>query len=363
LRVVADTVWGSGSGWRVHEDLRIGASSEASSDTMAGLFGRVFAIAADAEGRIYVADAMREVVEVFEHDGTPLRVIGGRGGGPGEFNGLRAVSVVSDDAVIVTDDGNARYTRFSPSGDLHDTFWRPIVGFSSDMLGGAMPDGGLLDWGFRFPEGRAGAAVEFVPVVFSPDFSAADTFPAVRGERELVRGGSVPQLYYGRTTIGAIDGEGHLWFAHTDEYRLYKRTLRGDTLMIIELAAEPAPVTPADRKAVAESSELRPDLLERQLENLPTNKPLLQRIVADKNGHILVFVDIAGEVAGTAIDVFREQGEYLGRTHLPNALRYPARTSAPVVYAEPGRLYIVEHDRIGVPYVVRLRITDDRGSD
>jgi hypothetical protein len=362
LRVVDDTVWAAGVGWRVEQELRIGADSGESSDRLAG-FGRVFSIAADAEGRIYVADAMREVVEVFEQDGTPVRAIGGRGSGPGEFHGLRAVSVVSDEVIIVTDDGNARYTSFSQSGDLQDTFWRPIVGFSSDMLGGPMPSGGFLDWAFRFPDGRAGAVVEFLPIVFSPDFSVADTFPPVRGERELVVGGSMPQLYYGRATIGAIDGGGHVWFAHSDEYRLYKRTLRGDTLLILQLLADPAPVTPADREAVAENSQLRPDLLQRQLENIPKNKPLLQRIVANRKGHILVFVDIAGEVAGTAIDVFTEQGEYLGRTHMPNPIRYPARTSPPVVYAESDHLYIVEHDRLDVPYVVRLRIADDPGSD
>ncbi len=71
--------------------------------------------------RLYVADTLRHQVLVFGTDGTPIRVIGKRGGGPGEFNFPTAVTL-SGGKLYVVDAMNFRVQTFTPDGEFVSMF-------------------------------------------------------------------------------------------------------------------------------------------------------------------------------------------------------------------------------------------------
>lgn len=78
------------------------------------IFGRVRDAAVDGVGRIYVLDDTDQKIRVFQPDGRPIRVLGAKGGGPGEFTNARWLQIIGD-TLWVADFSNARLSAFSTS--------------------------------------------------------------------------------------------------------------------------------------------------------------------------------------------------------------------------------------------------------
>lgn len=81
-----------------------------------GQFSYPSAIAADAAGRLYVADRNNHRIQVFSGAGTYLTQWGSQGGGPGQFYGPAGIAVSSAGDVYVADTQNHRIQRFSSTG-------------------------------------------------------------------------------------------------------------------------------------------------------------------------------------------------------------------------------------------------------
>src|SRR5205807_6388584 len=80
-------------------------------------------IALDRDGNVWVADYGHDRVIKIAPDGHQLAMVGGRGGGPGEFVGPKGVAIdASSGKVYVADTGNARVQRLSSDGSP-DTSW------------------------------------------------------------------------------------------------------------------------------------------------------------------------------------------------------------------------------------------------
>ena len=79
-------------------------------------FGDAQALAVDPLGRLYVADAARDVVEVYRPDGTRQMVLGGSGTGPGAFDTPSDVDPTNGQLILVADTYNGRIQRFSEDG-------------------------------------------------------------------------------------------------------------------------------------------------------------------------------------------------------------------------------------------------------
>jgi len=71
-------------------------------------------VAADALGRIYVADFENHRIQVFTRDGKLLAVFGSRGSGPGEFERPTDLDIGADGRIYVIDFGNDRVQVFEP---------------------------------------------------------------------------------------------------------------------------------------------------------------------------------------------------------------------------------------------------------
>jgi sugar lactone lactonase YvrE len=76
----------------------------------------------EADQLLYVTDTKAQAVLLFDRQGSLKRVIGGGGGGPGQFNRPTYVWRDSELGVLVTDSLNFRIQIFTPSGDYHAAF-------------------------------------------------------------------------------------------------------------------------------------------------------------------------------------------------------------------------------------------------
>lgn len=79
-------------------------------------FEEARALAADPQGRLYVADAGRDVVDVFGSDGTRRAVLGGGGTRAGALDTPSDVDPTNGQLVLVADTYNGRIQRFSEEG-------------------------------------------------------------------------------------------------------------------------------------------------------------------------------------------------------------------------------------------------------
>lgn len=350
------SIWTPGTAWQLQEDLRLGAAADASSEQEQ--FGSIASVVADSRGRIYVLDWMSQDVRVFHPTGAYSHTIGRRGRGPGEFSGAWELDIGLGDTLTVLDDGMMRFSVFAPDGTFVESRRRSIVGYGPPGRT-LLQDGGYLDWALVFPNGRSGARIFFFPVRYAPGFEHADTFPPIEYTQDMVPSGRMPVMDFGAFVVASVDARGNVWFADSREYRVYRRHLEGDTTLVFSLPVEAVPLGETEREHVRTRWANRPEIGADQLAGLPDTKPVIYGIVPDNAGHVFVFPDIAGEPAGTVVDVFRESGEYLGRITLPTPVPLTPNRP-PVVHATSEHLHVVVRDEIDVPYVSRLKIAKGR---
>lgn len=348
--------WTSATAWRLEEDLRLGTATD--EGPVAERFGGIGALVADSRGWIYVLEEFSQEIRVFDPAGTFLHTIGGKGEGPGELTAARTMAIGAGDTLRVADDGTMRYSTFAPDGTFVSGGTRPIrgyVGFAATSL----EDGRFVDWGPAFPDGRFGARAVYWPVVFAPGAARPDSLPPLQHTWTMLPSGRLQEMSFSGDLTLAVDRAGAIWFAHTQEYRIHRRSLAGDTTLVFTFPSAPAPLGETEREYVRTRFSHLPDVLAEYLEGLPETRPIVRRILPDDAGHVFVFVDVDGAPAGSAVDVFREGGEYLGRMTLPTPLALsPGRP--PTAYATEDHLYVVVHDDLDVPYVSRLRIIQGR---
>ena len=275
--------------WRLDEDLRLG---KASAETDPEQFGDVVSLATDSQGRIYVVDQQSQDVRVFQASGAFSHRIGGRGEGPGEFTFVSSVSIARGDTLVARDDGTMRYSVYAPDGSLVRSRRRDIVG-TGPYTPAATSEGGYIDWALIAPDGRFGPRLYVTPVRYDLAFEQADTFPAMKHTWEMLPGG-MPQVYYSGRLVVTGDRAGIIWFAHSDEYRIYRRTLDGDTTLVSSLQTSMAPIDDEAREELSEDLGHQPDFLGEVLEALPEHRPVILEMSPDNAGHVFVFPDVRG---------------------------------------------------------------------
>lgn len=143
--------------------------------TVLARFEEAQALAVDPVGRLYVADAGRDVVEILNPDGTRREVLGGAGTRAGEFDLPSDVDPTNGQLLLVADTYNGRVQRFSEEGQYLESL--PI---------GRMDRFGAEAWGFE--DGRGGNAVrgDGRPIAVARDDEGA-IFVLDRRERRLLK--------------------------------------------------------------------------------------------------------------------------------------------------------------------------------
>lgn len=91
-------------------------------------------------GELYVVDVVRHDIKVLDRQGRLLRILGGRGSGPGEFNYPLDIAL-HDGLLWIADSGNHRVQALTPDGQMVTSIGR--AGDASGDL--ALPKGIAFD--------------------------------------------------------------------------------------------------------------------------------------------------------------------------------------------------------------------------
>ena len=108
----AHGVWDAATGWRVVEELRIGAKDGTGPEVL----GQISALAEDVGGRIWALEAKEQAFKIFDREGRFIRTVGRQGGGPGEFRQVAGVAQTRDRHLLVVDFMGGRISLFDTAG-------------------------------------------------------------------------------------------------------------------------------------------------------------------------------------------------------------------------------------------------------
>ncbi len=140
-----------------------------------------------------------------------------------------------------------------------------------------------------------------------------------------------------------------------DAYRLYHRSLAGDTTRIVERRYDPIPVDDIDREAVRERFARYGEQATNAIivARIPDVKPAFESFVVDDLGYLwVVRTSATGQdmsLKDATFDVFDPEGRYLGTVDV-DVGRYPP----PRIIG--NQLAGVVRDEFDTPYVVVYRI-------
>lgn len=354
-----EAVWRDGEQWRLHEEARIGG--EAAEGPTA--FGQIVDLELDALGRVWVADHQQYEVRVFGWDGSHVRSLGGKGGGPEDFGGLGGMAWAPDGRLWVLDSGNSRFAVYDTAGALVTTHRRDPA-FTVIPWPGRFDRQGLLNdiTAFHAADGPSTRAI----VRLDSTLTARDTFllPEFEGEFFEVRSQNGNNVSVNRINVPftgaqvwALDEDGSVWMANTSEYRIRRHTLAGDSARQAQRTVTPIPVT---SQARARARETFADFIRQggkiDESRIPSHYPALNTFFMDDESRLWVHPsNRRGEPV--VADVFEPTGRYLGQVRIPKGVGfYPA----PAIRGD--RMAAVSRNDLGEEAVVLLRIERPGGS-
>lgn len=150
----------------------------------------------------------------------------------------------------------------------------------------------------------------------------------------------------------AQTASGDIWFAHTDRYVLHQRTLEGDTIRTASMPAEARLISDSEIDSIIQYYVEQGFPMRPEPDEFVRERRLVTRLLTDNDGHLYVMPEVEGVPEGTALDVFRDDGVYLGRLELGETVL----TRGPPPFVTADHVYGVVTDEYDVPYVVRWRI-------
>ncbi len=349
-------IWASGEAWHAVEQTRIG-SADGTDTTKA--FGQVGYVTLDDLGRIYVLDQQARAVRVFEWTGEYVRTLGRPGGGPGELAMPLGLGWGPDGNLWIVDPRNTRYTVYDTAGGYVVSRPREVGGFGVGWGGGFGRAGNLYEPTYYTDRTSGRARSVYVRHTVGPEIVARDSFDLpVYGSDDSYRldlpdgGRMFVSIPFVTGMTWRFDGVEGIWFSDGETYRLYHRTLGGDTTRIVEREYEPVPVTPEDLEAVRERYDrFGEQNVSRLIERIPNVKPAFTSFVVDDQGYLWVFrtMPSGADSGGATLDVFDPLGRYLGALVADVSIR-----PRPAIMGD--RLVGVSFDDLGVAYVVAYRI-------
>lgn len=369
----AEGLWAPGDGWRVIEELRIGALEGNGPD----VFGNIKDFVVDGAGRMYIVDGQASEVRVFDRDGAFQYTVGGQGEGPGEFRGIWGVTLAPDGKLWVIDNSLGRWSIFTDVGEFDRSYRREIRAFDYVWAGGFDTAGNLWDW----VPGRASTLHRLDVGMRGPPSDNEDTQPIVAigenrkawvdtraaafdtiGATNLVeyrakflqfRRGTArmnSQMPFAPRRPWVLDRRGYVWHAVTDEYRIYQTDAEGNTVLVVTRDLPPAPLGSAGQDSIFNLiANYRQDgwqPVDLDEVTFPQVRPLFENLTVDNMGGLWLWIE--GDPNSTTYDVFDPQGRYLGEVTVPFAIQ---RFFNPHIHGDA--FYTITQDELDVSYLVR----------
>lgn len=357
-------------------ELEVGAEDGSEEES----FGQVSAVLPWAGGGILVFDDQASALRHFDSTGAFVRNLGGKGGGPGEFEQVNGLARLPDGGLALWDGTGARINRYGPDGSFISTWRLPFSGFFTNQSLWTDDASRIYTW---------------VPIERNPDGSsrsgllAMDTAGTVLDTLEYVQwrapaGNLTARSPDGRmmtaTSVPFQPGnftrltrDGGLVSGPGDPYVLYLLPPSGKPVRV-EREHAPVPVSETER------DERRAQITENMTRvnpswswtgpDIPSTKPAYRGLQVGEDGRIWVSLSTTAEpipVAErpeprpgapprvqlttrepTVYDVFSRDGRLLGRVALPPRVRAMA-------FGE-RHVWGVRRDSLDVEYAVRYRI-------
>jgi hypothetical protein len=347
----AQGVWAPDSGWRVVEEIRIGAADGTGPEVL----GQITALAEDAGGRIWALEAQDQSFKVFAADGRFIRSVGRKGGGPGEMRQVAGVAQTRDGRLLVVDPQGARISVFDTAGSFLRSL--PISGgFAMIPWPGGIDTAGYL---YNVAPRPGTTSFEIVLVRYDTAMTPLDTLiPPQFGEPEYfehrTRSSSVrASVPFTPSLQWRFTPQADFWFVLTANYQLFRQSARGDTVRVVTKPFQRISVTGAEKdSAIARLRWFTNQGGSVDRGRIPDVKPAVRGFQLDEDGYLWVNpVQADTGLQNRVFDIFDPEGRYLGEIRLPfDLLSYPA----PVL--RRNRIIGVTQDEGGVPYIVRARI-------
>ena len=332
------------------------------------IFGDVRGIEAGRDGTLYVLDYQASEIRAYDEEGHFLRKVASRGEGPGEISEANGMILSGDSILWIQDHGKWMMIGVSTEGEelrrfpMHVRSYGYIWNGTVDVGGRVWkqqtrsdeertypPEPGLTEGNFR----------EYM-VSFDPVADVTDSIYVGEGSfRTMIsrnnRGGHTYQgIPNDPRPITVVDPTGGIWRTASGSYQVVRLNERGDTVLVIESATAPPPVTASDRSEFVEASvERSPDgrrVAEEIAGLMPDIKPVISSLTVDDEGRLWIR-RVGPEDSYPQFDIFGKDGAYHGSVEL-------GFLPAPYipVWIRGGRVYAVVRDSLDVPFVVRTGV-------
>ena len=309
--------------WRLAEHLSVG--SEAEYDGKSVIYALDVGIMPD--GGVVVLDAGNQRVLRFGSEGEYLGSFGSEGEGPGQFR-VPLLLEVADSLIYVVDAAQNRLLAFDQKGEFLSSFaleFDGLVGTSPAFAAGAPDEVYLFAEPAPFMEGArdTGSAVLYRMDAAGAIRDTVLTFPAANW--------TPIQLPSGRFTFAKprlmpeprFSAEaGVIAVNATAGYVIEIRSPSGEPIRRVARMYSHTPVTLEIKDSLLERLSQGPSKLPREaLEAVPFAPvvPAIEDVVLDDRGRLWVDVYVPGEP--TRLDIFDEEGRFLGPLRLPAPLR------------------------------------------
>lgn len=320
----------------IEEDLVLGSEKD---DNY--LFYRVWDIAVNDRGDIYVLDSGKYRIQKYDNDGRYLQTIGRQGQGPGEFE--RPVGLYRDKKGNIYVLGFPKIHLFNPNGE----FVKSLVpqGFVTDFV----PDGkgNIITTSYV----RADRIRNFGVLVMNPDGEISKKIAEFPGIPVIKGGWTLAHDYTPLLRIAAVGDKGFV-YGYPLEYKLYRTNWSGKNILIVEKDEPYQALSRGERDKIINERLERvkwPKNIVEEALNLPKHRPFFNGILVDDEERIFVKKrkSILDESKEEEFDIFSPEGLYL----------YSTKISFTPMTIKAGYLYYTTYsEHTGETKVIRYRI-------
>ena len=376
VRTVSGSVWGTEA--TLVPELSIGELEGAEEY----LFGSIYSITVDADGRVFVMDGQAGDIRVFDTEGTYVETVARRGEGPGELSNASSVAVLPDGRVLAHEAGDMLVKVVGP-GPGNRELWTypagaiiiPVKPLRVDRDGRILIPAASYSGGDFFPYVIVmGANGELLDSLSPPGIGFERPSVEVR-LRAPMGGRSTASSAVPLTArhYWTMHPNGHFVTGISSDYRI--ELGRDDGVLRMERVHEPVAVSDAEREYHRERTTLsmrrtQPDWSWNG-PPVPETKRPFRGLVAGRDGRIWVqlwteaspvdnqnynpdnpFSDPVIWESPVRYDAFEPDGTYLGALAAPDG--FLVSPAEPIF--DGDHVWAVSRDELGVQRVVRYRL-------
>ncbi len=291
--------------FELEEDLSIGNEEDENY-----FFYRVWHMAVDKKGDIYVVDNGNTRIQVFDKEGQYLRTIGRRGQGPGEFRGPSRVFVNDLNGEIYVWDIRS-IKIFSSNGDYLKT-----ISLKSFMRSFCISPGGImLGMTSERQEKEYVVSLSLINSTGEPETTIA-TYPDQISKLIEGRVGKFSHGFEHILLMSAINPQTFV-YGYSSNYELNIISSAGKILFKIQKESSPLAISNKEKDAVREKYRDSPI---KNVNNIPfpKHKPYYGYILSDGDWiFVMQYKSPQDQREVWPMDIFDAQGYYLYKSTLP----------------------------------------------